>query len=160
MSWTKRQFIEEAFGEIGLAAYVYDLQPDQLESALRRLDSMMAMWNGKGIRIGYPLPSSPEDSDLDEETSVPDDANETIYSNLAIRIAPGFGKTVSSDTKITAKDGYRGLIQKSTKPIERQLPGTMPRGAGNKPWRNTNNEFLDDPVDPLTAGDDSTLDFT
>ena len=33
MSWTKRQYIVDAFEEIGLASYVYDLQPEQLQSA-------------------------------------------------------------------------------------------------------------------------------
>ena len=57
MSWTKRQFINAALEEIGLASYVFDIQPEELESALRRLDAMMADWNAKGIRIGYPLSS-------------------------------------------------------------------------------------------------------
>mgnify|MGYP003525752305 CR=1 FL=1 len=55
MGWTKRQFVTQAFEEIGLAAYVFDLTPEQLQSALRRLDSMMASWNAKGIRLGYQI---------------------------------------------------------------------------------------------------------
>ena len=74
MAYTKRDIVEQAFEEIGLASYVFDLQPQQLESALRRLDAMMATWNAKGIRLGYPLPSSPADSDLDQEVGVPDNA--------------------------------------------------------------------------------------
>ena len=87
MGWTKRQFVEQAFEEIGLATYTFDLSPEQMQSALRRLDAMVATWNGAGIRIGYPLPSSPQDSDLDTETNVPDMSNEAIYTNLAIKIA-------------------------------------------------------------------------
>jgi len=64
MGYSKRQFVEAAFEEVGLAAYVFDLQPQQLESALRRLDAMMAEWNAKGIRLGYPLPGSPQNSDI------------------------------------------------------------------------------------------------
>ena len=71
MGYTKRQFVTSAFEEIGLADYVFDLQPEQLEAALRRLDSMMAEWNAMGIRLGYSMPSSPQDSDLDEQTNVP-----------------------------------------------------------------------------------------
>ena len=40
MGWTKRQFVTQAFEEIGLASYVFDLTPEQLQSALRRLDAM------------------------------------------------------------------------------------------------------------------------
>jgi hypothetical protein len=158
MGWTKRQFIVQAFEEIGLAAYVFDLGPEQLESALRRLDSMMATWNGKGIRLGYPIPSSPQDSNLDSATNVPDAANEAIYLNLGIRLAPGFGKTVSVDTKVAAKMGYDNLLARMSMPMERQMPGDMPRGAGNKPWL-TDQSFLTPPTDTLDAGQDSAIDF-
>lgn len=159
MGWTKRQFVTQAFDEIGLAAYVFDLTPEQLQSALRRLDAMLASWNAKGIRLGYPIPSSPQDSELDTETDVPDSANETIYTNLAVRLGPSFGKTVSADTKTAAKLGYDTLLSRAAMPMEQQLPGTMPAGAGSKTWRNTDNPFLTPPVDPLLAGQDGEIEF-
>jgi hypothetical protein len=156
MSWTKRQLIESAFEEIGLAAYVYDLLPSQLESAMRRLDAMMASWNAAGIRLGYPIPSSPENSDLDSESGVPDSANQAIILNLAIQLAPGFGKTVSPDTKMGAKQAYSKMMSLAAKPIERQFPDTLPLGAGN---RNSERTFHQTPVDTLDAGNDSELEF-
>lgn len=160
MSWTKREFVVQAFGEIGLAAYVFDLSPEQEQAALRSLDSMMATWNAKGIRVGFPLPSKPSDSNLDDETAVPDAANEAIYQNLAIRIAPGFGKTVSPDTKVSAKAGYIALLEHAEGlPREMQYPNTMPAGAGNKPWRRINNPFLNKPTDPLESGQDGDIEF-
>ena len=160
MGWTKRDFVVQAFGEVGLASYVFDLTPEQQQDALRRLDTMMATWNGQGIRLGYPLPSSPGASDLDEMTNVPDSAYETVYQNLAIRIAPGFGKVPSPDTKASAKAGYNAMLgQTMGAPLEKQMPGTMPAGAGNKPWRNIDNPFLNKPVDPLIAGQDGEITF-
>lgn len=160
MGWTKREIINQAFEEIGLAGYVFDLQPQQLESALRRLDGMMATWNGKGIRLGYPLPSSPGLSDLDQETDVPDAAIEAMALNLAVRIAPGYGKTVSPDTKASAKGAYNQLIAQFAKPIEMQLDSmAIPAGAGNKHWRGRKDPFLAPPTDPLQAGPDSILDL-
>jgi len=158
MPWTKRQFVNQAFEEIGLASYVFDLGPEQLQSALRRLDAMMATWNGKGIRIGYPLPSSPGSSDLDDDTNVPDSANEAIYTNLAIRLAPTYGKQVMPETKMVARSAYNELLMRNAMPPEMQLPGHMPAGAGNKPWR-WDDAFLNDPSDPLVAGPDSELTF-
>lgn len=158
MSWTKRQFVNQAFEEIGLASYVFDLQPEQLQSALRRMDAMMAAWNAKGIRVGYPIPTSPENSDLDDETGVPDAANEAIYTNLAIRIAPSFGKAVSQEAKVSARAAYDVLLMRAAVPPEMQLPGSLPAGAGNKPWR-YDDEYIKDPSDPLMAGADSVLDF-
>lgn len=158
MSWTKRQFVEAAFEEAGYASYTYDLQPEQLEAALRRLDAMIATWNSKGIKIGYPLPTSPENSDLDTETNVPDKANEAIYTNLAIRIAPTIGKTVSRETKVAARSGYKALINDSTKPEQMQLPGNMPAGAGNKK-DSFDRPFLEEPSDNIINGPETEVEF-
>jgi hypothetical protein len=159
MGWSKRQFISQAMEEIGLASYVFDLQPEQLESALRRLDAMMAEWNGRGLRLGYPIPGSPQDSNLDEASGVPDNANEAIYLNLALRLAPSYGKQVSSQTMSAASRALSTVSLRLTTPPKMQLPGSMPAGAGNKPWRNNGSPFLDRPSVPLDAGDDGEITF-
>lgn len=159
MGYSKRQFVAAAFEEIGLASYAFDLQPQQFESALRRLDAMMASWNALGIRLGYPLPSSPQFSDIDAESEVPDSANEAIITNLAVKIAPGYGKQVMPDTKATAKETYNTLLSRAAMPFEQQLPSTMPSGAGNKPWRVYDDPFLRPPVDPVLAGQDGPIEF-
>ena len=160
MGWTKRQFIEQAFEEIGLASYVYDLTPEQLDSALRRLDAMVAGWNANGVRIAYPLVNSPEDSDLDADTGAPDYANEAIYLNLAVRLGPGFGKAVTVETKSAADAAYNNLANQVAFPTpERQLPGTMPRGQGTKPWRNTTSPFIRKPPQSIDAGSDGAIEF-
>ena len=159
MSYTKRQFVTAAFEEIGLAGYAFDLTDNEILSACKRMDAMLAEWNARGVRISYPLPSSPESTNLDSETNVPDAANEAIITNLAVRIAPSFGKAVSPDTKMIAKNAYNTLLQLSAVwPVEKQFPSGMPAGAGNKPWR-YDDPFLQDPVDPLEVGGDGVLDF-
>lgn len=157
MGYSKRQYVEAAFEEIGMANYVFDLQPGQPESAMRRLDAMMAEWNAKGIRLGYPLPASPQQSDLDEQTYVPDFANQAIITNLAMRIAPGYGKQVMTGTMATAKSSYNTILSQATFPTEKQFPDTLPSGAGNKPWMY--DVFLPGPVDPVLAGQDGPIDF-
>lgn len=155
MSFTKRQFIEEAYGELGMASYIFDLDTDVLARALRRLDSMLAEWNGRGIRLGYPIPASPDDSDLDEPALVPDWTNEAVILNLAVRLAPGHGKTVSPQTLFAAKRAMDGVLARSAMPSEVQLAG-LPRGAGAK---SHDAPFLPSPTEPLTAGPDSELEF-
>jgi len=158
MSYSKRQFVEAAFEEIGLASYVFDLQPEQIDSACRRLDTMMEQWNAVGIRLGYPAPGSPEATDLNAETAVPDAANEPIITNLAVRIAPSVGKAVSAETKATANYGYKTLLARAAMPPEMQFPRTRPAGAGNKPWT-YDDPFVRAPIDPILVGDDGVLDF-
>lgn len=159
MGWTKRQFVEKAFSKIGLAGYTFDLSPEQLQDAMSDLDSMMSAWNAKGIRIGYPMPSSPLSGDLDEETNVPDSSNEAIYYGLGVRIAPGYGKTVPQSVAFFAKQAYDQLLAIATLPPERRFPCELPAGAGNKPWRNNDSPFIRPGSDPLDAGPDSEIEF-
>lgn len=135
MSYTKRQFVNAAFTQIGLANYTFDLQSEQLQTGLKLLDAMMAMWNAKGLRLSYPISTTPENSDLDDETNVPDRANEAIIFNLAQRIAAAFGRQVMPELKQTAYLAYQTLLAVSAMPDEMSLPSTLPRGAGNKPHR-------------------------
>jgi hypothetical protein len=158
MSWTKRQFIEEAFSELGLASYVFDLQSEQLQGALRKLDAMMALWNTEGIRIGYPIPSSPENSDLDTETGVPDSANEAIYTNLAVKIAPGIGKIPSLDTKIAASRAKKALMGQVITVETVQMRSNMPVGQGNKPGRRSR-RFFPGTKTTIDAGKDSEIEL-
>lgn len=158
MAWTKRDYILQAFEEIGLGSYAFDLTPDQWQAALRRLNGLMATWNAKGIRLGFPLPSAPNADDLDAEATVPDRAGEAIVLQLAIRIAPSYGKTVSMETKVAAREAYNAMLAHYTQPIEMAFSGTLPTGAGNKPM-NIDRPFFDQPVSPLTVGPDSPIDF-
>ncbi|AIL76279.1 P22 tail accessory factor [Acinetobacter baumannii] len=133
MSWTKREIIETAFEEIGMAAYVFDLQPEQVESARRTMDAMAAMWSSKRIQIGYPLPSEADSSDLDQESNIPDYAYETFYLNLAKRLASKFGKTLTPEKALLAKEGYENLLRIAvSRPPQMKYACSLPSGAGNK----------------------------
>lgn len=142
MSWTKRQLITEAYTEIGMANYVFDLEPEQLESACRRMDSMVSSWAAIGVNIAYPLSSGPDATDIDGSVAAPDYCNLAIYLNLALLIAPTVGKMVSADTRKNARDAYLNLLKVNLAlPAEMQLPTTMPQGAGTKSWM-TNGPFV------------------
>lgn len=127
---TKRDIVAAAFAEIGLAAYTYDLQPEQLETAKGSLDRMMAAWNGQGISVGYPLGDS---SSLDDDLNAPDWAHEAMVQNLALRVAPGFGKMVSPDTRAAAMAALNVLKSRrvTLTPMVRDTMAT-PAGAGNR----------------------------
>jgi len=155
MSYTKRQLVEAAMAEIGLASYAFDLMPEQREAALRRLDSMMAEWNTRGLRLGYPIPDNPADSDIDDDSNIPDAAWEAVITNLAIRVAPSYGKVVSPETKSTARHALNTILSRASMPQEMKLP-SMPSGAGNK---NFDDPFTEIPSTDLLAGPDATLDF-
>ena len=157
MGWTKRQFVTMALEQIGIASYTFDLAPEQLESGLRQLDAMMAMWNAMGVRLGYPLHSSPTESDLDEETNVPDMATEAVFLNLAIRLAPSYGRVMAPSLRDNAHRALLAVMTITARPIEQQVTA-LPRGAGSRRWKRER-PFLDPPTDDLLAGPDDELEF-
>lgn len=161
MSYTKRQFITAAFTEIGLSSYAFDAEPQAFEEALKRLDSMIADWAIKGLRVGFPLASSPEFSELDAETGCPMHANEAVITNLAIKIAPSYGKMLARETKVAAKDSLNNLYRYAgvTSPVQKAFPSTMPKGAGHKSWRQNQNPFFVKEADIPAAGSDGPLDL-
>lgn len=136
MGWTKRQYIEQAFEEIGLGSYSYDLLPEQIISAARRLDAMVAEWIAGGISLGWPFSSTPDGGDIDTPVPVPTAANGAIYLNLAVRLAPSFGKLVPPELASSSRVSLSSLLASCMSgTIERKFPVGMPLGQGNKSQR-------------------------
>lgn len=131
MSYTKRDLVYAALRELGLADYSFDMAVDQLDSALMRLDTMIAEWNGRGIRLGYVLPGDPADGNMNDQSGIPDWANEAVITNLAVRLAPSFGKTAANETRAIAIRSFNTVLGQCTRPTKMRL-GTFPAGAGAK----------------------------
>lgn len=158
MGWTKRDVINQAFQTVGLASYSFDLSAEELQSALRSLDAMMAVWDAKGARLGYALPSSPGSSDLDTQTGVPDWAVEAMYMSLGPRLAAGLGKAVMPEIKIAAKQAYNVVLARTAELIPMQLDRMqVPAGAGNH-WQR--GPYLQPIPVEADIGPDNPLEFT
>ncbi len=155
MSYTKGELVHQALNEIGIADYDFDIGAEQTESAMRRMDNMLAMWDTKGIKLGYPVAFDANGSTLDQNSNVPDSAVEAITTNLAIRIAPSYGKVVSIETKAIAKESLDVLFNLFATPPEMQLP-SMPKGAG---YKNIDYPYTPAPSDNLKDGDTAELDL-
>jgi len=147
---TKLAIIEQALGEIGLAAYVFDPSPEQLQAALVRLDRLAAQWDGIGIRKGYSL-----GGDISDESGLPDTAIDAFACLLAVALAPSYGKQVSPELKISARDGKNALMVTNNVIPRMVLPNTMPIGVGNRQDVRQRAYFQE--CDPLTTGVDGDL---
>lgn len=160
MSWPKRTLVNMAFNDLALAGYVFDLTPDETQTAVLTMDSMVASWEAFGVRIGYNMTTDPEATDLDQPSGIPDWANMAVYKNLAIVMAASFGKAVPPSLAVAAKaayDGMMGLV--AANPPQMQFRGNLPLGAG---WKRNNymgGPFVRPPVDLLTTGPDGLLDL-
>ncbi len=127
MGWTKRDIVKQAFSEIGKSDYDFDIQPEEMMSALRSLDSMVSTWGAQGIRIGYAGGNG--FGDIDADVEVPEFAHEALFLNLALRIAPSIGKSPSPETRAAATSALNAIRARSMRPRTRVLTGYA--GAGS-----------------------------
>lgn len=138
MAWTKGDIIAEAFAEIGLGAYAYSLQPEDKQTALRRMNLMLAEWEADGIDVGYTVVDTPDDDTFSDDSEINTDAIRAVICSLAVEIAPNYGKTVSRNTASTAKRGKAKALRSSVTPPARKIDYTaVPLGAGHKARRIT-----------------------
>ena len=158
MAYTKRQIVDAAFAELALAGYVFDITPEEQLSAVGRLDMMMALWGKIGQRLGYAGTANPESSDPDQDSGLPDWAIEAAVLNLAVRLAPGFGKSLSRATVGLANEAKNYVFAQCASIPQMQPMGNLPIGAGFKNrWRPA--PFANQPADRLTTGRDGLLEL-
>lgn len=124
---TKRQVIAQALEEIGLAEYEFDASPEELASFLRRLDRLMAQWDGQTIRTGYNLAG-----DIDSESGLPDTVVNCAALHLGMAMAPSFGKAISPDTRIAAGLAHNTMLTQLHRFPQVPYPDRLPVGTGNK----------------------------
>lgn len=144
---TKRQIIEDAFAEVGLAGYIFDIEPGALNRALRVLDAMMAEWNLRGIQVGYTFGPN---SDPDTEIDVLDASTNAITLNLALRLGTSFGKVIQPLQVTQAKNAFKVLANSTAEVPEVQSSG-MIYGAGRKSTR-PSARFIPAASEPLSNG--------
>ena len=130
----KRDIIQLAFEECGQAGYEFELTPEEYDSALRRMNGMLAMWlKQRGIDLGYNFPDYGHGS-ADDESGIPDDAVECVSKKLAQSIAPTIGKTMSGEAKRTLADSWAMLCSTYQKIPMREMGRQTMRGQGNRYW--------------------------
>lgn len=153
---TKRDVIMQAYEELGLAEYNFDISPDEMATARKRLDRMMAEWETK-VSTGYMIPLNPDDSDENDECGVPDGIINAMAMNLAVRLAPGLGKALTVETRVGAKNGYDLMLGFLAVIPSIKYPNTLPVGAGNKPLPGRR-EFFNSNPNITTTGNGNSLD--
>lgn len=131
---SKQELIEEGYAQIGLVSGPFDLSPEMLQTGLTSLDSMMALLSIQGVRLGYPLPSQPGNSNLEDDSRLPDWAVMAVTMKLGIMLASKRGKPVSAQLLSNADIAYSAMLTELSKDNEMRLPAQTPLGAGNRRW--------------------------
>ena len=102
------------------------IEPNEAEDGLTALNDMMNEWNVDGINVGYESLDNVED-----QLHVKLGSIGAIKANLAIYIAPEYGKAVSSSLVRRARSGKNSL-RGAIKLNDAEFPDTLPIGSGNE----------------------------
>lgn len=142
MSWTKKQLIDQAFSKIGLSSYQYDLQPEDAINAVITMDAIVGNIN---IPLSYNMANDPSQADPNQESGLPNWANQAVYLSLAIAMCPNYGKTASAELKASAQSAINRMYAMASSSVDSLVPDNMPSGQGNKPWsRNIYRNFINE----------------
>lgn len=121
----KRYPIELAFEELGSAGYEFERTPEEVVSALKRMDMLMAEWPWS--QLGYNLPASGHGSPEDE-SGLPDYAVSAVAYELAKRLGGLWGVQLSPQQLKAATDAKAQALPVAV-PVALMAPGTV-RGSG------------------------------
>lgn len=123
---TKRALIMQALEDIGITED-FDPTPEELQSALRRMDRMAAEWEGIGVSVGYDMAGG-----LNDLAGIPVSAENCFAVNLGVRIARSFGKAVTADAKVEAGQALNAMMVAHITVPEVPYPASLPLGTGNR----------------------------
>jgi hypothetical protein len=126
VGYTKGDLVRVALSELGIADYEFDITPEEISFGVRKMDWMMSQWSLKGIRAPYNFIGGPAD-----DSGLPMAFYEAVALNLALRLAPSYGKQPAMSVMTGAKQALDAIMSKSALPPEIQFP-SMPIGAGYK----------------------------
>ena len=122
-----REVVEDAAEEIGVKTAEIPLEPDELQSGIRRCNDMLSEWADIGLTPGYNIVTNGTD-----ELEVDRNAIAAIKYNLAIRMAPSFNRAVSQSLFLIANDTYERLAASTDFIGEVAYPDSLPLGSGNE----------------------------
>ncbi len=138
---TKRLVINMAYDEVRMAVPEFQVNPNELNTALLKLDILMAEWAVSGIYLGYNQPTIPGDGDLDDAIGIPNATLHSVALYLALRISPAFGKSLSKETSGALVQAMSNLRAMSARIPNMRYPRTTPLGQGNRWWLFNNFPF-------------------
>lgn len=98
--------IRDALGLIGVIAEVQNATPEQTDIGLRVLNEMLDDWRARGVDLEF----SPQ-SEVSDETPIPDEAIVAVKYGLAVMLAPYFEQQVSPLIIAVASSAYNRILR-------------------------------------------------
>lgn len=132
---TKRSLVGQAYVEVALNNWEYDIGPEEMDKALTRLDMLAAELKRRGVDIGYNAPAIIGEGALDDELGCPDEAFFGLAILLAKRLCPSMGKKLSQESREALNDAMKAVRACAVQLVPNmRLAHSTPLGSGNRCW--------------------------
>ena len=141
----KADLIQGAYEQLRIWGVTRIPSPTETVLALKRLNGLLLHWENQNIYLGWNVGAD----NPNDESGLPDWAQEAVFTNLALKLAPTFGKMATPDMKSEASETYNAICLSCYANME--YPDTMPVGAGNQRYGYSSRRFFVED-DPDTAG--------
>ncbi len=125
----KRRIIEMAFGKCTLAGYEFGRTAEETNDALSELNAMMLEHPFSALGYVQPVYGIGSAEDL---SGIPDDTLAAVATQLALRIAPNMGKSLSPEAQTAIQRSMDYLQAKVATIPTMPFAAHTPRGAGGR----------------------------
>jgi hypothetical protein len=141
----KSEIINNAYSRGRISGLTSNPTGSQVNKALNRLEMMMALWEGKNIRVGY---NFEDDPDINSPHNVDRKYWEVIETSLACGLLSDFRKEPTVGLMRSQKGSYSVLLSSTAQRRQVQYPGRMPLGRGNRVFVELEDSYYPD-TEPL-----------
>ncbi len=124
---TANDVIVRAFTMAGIRASETPLTADELADGLDLLNDLASEWGTSSVIPGF----APVEN-VGDDLRIPRQAYGAVKAELAVRIAPEFGKPVTIGMIRNQEESMSAMLR-ATMDLEVRLPDTLPIGSGNTP---------------------------
>lgn len=125
---TKIDLINMAFEHLRISGITTQAVPEEIQFALSLLERMAAELQERNIVLGYNFEDVP---DVNSDAGIGLWAANGIETNLAARMAASFGKTISNELALMARQSMSNLSSRTANVRVTPYPHRQPRGNGN-----------------------------
>ena len=128
---TNADLIRDALSLLGVVGETDTLSAEQGSHRLRQLNEMLAEWEADGLDLAYF-----EQDDINDESPIQNSEAGAVKYNLAIDLAPHYGKSVSEELAARAgKYLYRLKRDQMVATIEPADVTHLPLGEAHWIWK-------------------------
>ena len=133
---TAVEVAERALKRILVQADDAPLDPSDYADFYDSMNSFMEALEGENVFLGYTPVSNPAD-----DITIPASCIRGLVANMAIEVAPDYGKAVPAELQKQAMDGLRVMKKVGRARVTTSYPSNLPMGAGNQDFSNDTDPF-------------------